>query len=221
MMNRKNRTGGIDNMRKVFVLVLVSLIVMLTMPLIFTNVALANATDAGYINITADAAKQMIDENQSIVILDVRTLAEYKSGHIDGSKLIPLLELEERINAIDGNSAVIVYCRRGVKSEKASKILLDHGFDKVYKMKGGLNAWQDARFPVVYPSLSEKQVNCNSDLRETVAEKIKHSGNVKIELFVMSQCPFGVMAEKAIVPILEEIVTVAPLIPSRVSRSMI
>ena len=203
-MNSKNRTEGIDNMGKVFVVLLASLIVMLTMAVIFTNVALANVTDACYTNITAEEAKQMIDENQSVVILDVRTLAEYKSGHIDGSKLIPLLELEERINAIDGNSAVIVYCRSGIKSEDACNILVNHGYEKVYKMMGGLNAWEDAGFPIVYPGPSKKQAKGNNDLGEIVAEKIEHSGKVKIELFMMSQCPFGVMAEKAIVPILEE-----------------
>jgi rhodanese-related sulfurtransferase len=184
MMNRKNRTGGIDNMRKVFVLVLVSLIVLLTMPLIFTNVALANATDAGYINITADAAKQMIDENQSIVILDVRTLAEYKSGHIDGSKLMPLLELEERINAIDGNSAVIVYCGSGVKSEKASKILLDHGFDKVYNMKGGLNAWQDVGFPVVSGSTANQIFPSNDSLSSEIDDILSSGKPVFLFLYV-------------------------------------
>jgi rhodanese-related sulfurtransferase len=184
MMNRKNRTGGIDNMRKVFVLVLVSLIVLLTMPLIFTNVALANATDAGYINITAEEAKQMIGENQNIVILDVRTLAEYKSGHIDGSKLIPLLELEERINAIDGNSAVIVYCRHGVKSEKASKIFIDHGFDKVYNIMGGLNAWQDAGFPVGSGSTANHIFPSNNSLSSEIDDILSSGKPVFLFLYV-------------------------------------
>ncbi|MGB7001836.1 MAG: rhodanese-like domain-containing protein [Halobacteriota archaeon] len=176
-------------MRKVFVLVLVSLIVMLTMPLIFTNVALADATDAGYITITAEEAKQMMGENQNIVILDVGTSTEYKSGHIAGSKLIPLLELEERINAIDGNSAVIVYCGSGVKSEKASKILLDHGFDKVYNIRGGLNAWQDAGFPVVSGSTANHIFPSNDSLSSEI-EEILNSGKPVFLFLYVDWCHF-------------------------------
>ncbi len=189
LMNRKNRTGGIDNMRKVFVLVLATLIVMLTMAVIFTNVALANVTDADYINITVEEAKQMMDGNQSIVTLDVRILAEYKLGHIDGSKLIPLLELEERINAVDGNSAVIVYCGSGVKSEKASKILLDHGFDKVYNIRGGLNAWQNAGFFVVSGSTAN-QITPSNDSLSSEIEDILSSGKPVFLFLYVDWCHF-------------------------------
>ena len=174
-------------MRKALALLLASLIMMLMMPLMFTSVASANVneiTDAAYITITVDEAKQMMDENQRIVILDVRTLAEYKSGHIDGSKLIPLLELEERINAIDGNSAVIVYCRSGVKSEKDSKILLDHGFDKVYNIRGGLNAWQDAGFPVVSNSATNHICPTNDSLSSKIDGTLSSSKSLFLFLYV-------------------------------------
>ena len=147
---------------------------------------LRRIANAAYITITVDEAKQMMDENQSIVILDVGTSTEYKSGHIDGSKLIPLLKLEERINAIDGNSAVIVYCRSGVKSEKASKILLDHGFDKVYNMMGGLNAWQDAGFPVVSGSTAN-QITPSNDSLSSEIEDILSSGK-PVFLFLDTSC---------------------------------
>ena len=101
----------------------------------------------------------MMDENQSIVILDVRTAAEYNSGHIDGAESLPLSKmgcaacLHAALDKYEDN-ALLVYCRSGIKSEEACNILVNHGYETVYKMKGGLNAWEDAGFPVVADSNS-------------------------------------------------------------------
>jgi thiol-disulfide isomerase/thioredoxin len=103
--------------------------------------------------------------------------------------LIPLLELEERINAIDGNSAVIVYCGSGVKSEKASKILLDHGYDKVYNIMGGLNAWQDAGFPVVSGSTAN-QITPSNDSLSSEIEDIFSSGKPVFLFLYVDWCHF-------------------------------
>ena len=149
-------------MRKAFLLA--SLIVLLLMPLLVTNVASSDVNeiaDATYISITAEEAKRMMDEHQSIVILDVRTAAEYKSGHIAGAESLPLSEMgcAACLNAfLDkyGDKALLVYCKSGIKSEDACNILVNHVYEKVYKMIGGLNAWENAGFPVVAGSTSSE-----------------------------------------------------------------
>lgn len=93
-------------------------------------------------NISAkDARAIMYEEN--VVLLDVRTLEEYESGHIEDAVLLPVDEIEESSasEAIPDKSAqVIVYCRSGVRSADASKKLVTLGYEKVYDL-GGIQSW--------------------------------------------------------------------------------
>ncbi|MGL5351954.1 MAG: rhodanese-like domain-containing protein, partial [Clostridium sp.] len=78
----------------------------------------------------------------NIIILDVRTLEEYNTGHIENSILIPVDELEDLASSklVDKNQKILVYCRSGNRSKTASKILADLGYTKVYDF-GGINSW--------------------------------------------------------------------------------
>ncbi|MEX1377180.1 MAG: rhodanese-like domain-containing protein [Eubacteriales bacterium] len=77
------------------------------------------------------------------LLLDVRTQEEYDAGHIDGSTLIPVTELQSRLDEISDykDKKVLVYCRSGNRSVTASNILLDSGFTQVYNLETGFNAW--------------------------------------------------------------------------------
>jgi len=97
----------------------------------------------GYINVNVSEAKQMIETNPSLVILDVRTLEEYNEGHIENAVLIPVSELESRLDELDGEKDMLVYCRSGGRSATASQILVDNGFANVYNMLGGITAWRN------------------------------------------------------------------------------
>jgi rhodanese-related sulfurtransferase len=97
-------------------------------------------------NITIKAAEGIIN-SQNVVVLDVRAQAAYESGHIAGSKLMPIPELEDRIDGLDKDKAIIVYCGNGGRSEKAREVLVQHGFKNVYNMLGGITAWIDAGLP--------------------------------------------------------------------------
>jgi rhodanese-related sulfurtransferase len=97
-------------------------------------------------NITIKAAEGIIN-SQNVVVLDVRAQAAYESGHIAGSKLMPIPELEDRIDGLDKGKTIIVYCGNGGRSEKAREVLVQHGFKNVYNMLGGITAWIDAGLP--------------------------------------------------------------------------
>lgn len=81
----------------------------------------------------------------SIQILDVRTPGEYGSGHIKGAMLADWNNKEEfkrRVSFIDKNKPVYVYCLSGGRSAAAAKKMRAEGFENVFELKGGINAWK-------------------------------------------------------------------------------
>jgi parallel beta-helix repeat protein len=91
------------------------------------------------------------------VILDVRNQSEYDSGHIRNAKLIPVWQLAERVDELNKSDEILVYCKKGARSQAASLTLADNGFLHVYNMLEGIDAWISAGYPVYikYPSLQE------------------------------------------------------------------
>ena len=77
------------------------------------------------------------------LLLDVRTQAEYDEGHINDPTLIPVDELESRLDEISEykDKPVLVYCRSGNRSVTASNILIQNGFSEVHNLLGGIGAW--------------------------------------------------------------------------------
>jgi rhodanese-related sulfurtransferase len=94
----------------------------------------------GYKNVSTEEAKKLI-ENNEVVVLDVRTPEEFQGGHIPSATLIPLQELENRLNEIDKEKGYLVVCRSGNRSAQASEILTSNGFSTIYNMTGGMNNW--------------------------------------------------------------------------------
>ena len=90
--------------------------------------------------------------DEDYIFLDVRSLEEYKQVHIEGAVLIPVSELEDRLDEIPKDKHIIVYCD-GVgcsRSGKAAVILVDNGFEEVYDMTGeGIIEWQSKGYPVI------------------------------------------------------------------------
>lgn len=74
-------------------------------------------------------------------ILDVREEAEYAFGHIEGSKSIPMGELDARINELDKNQEIYVICRTGKRSDLVAQKLAKSGFTKVYNVLPGMTNW--------------------------------------------------------------------------------
>ena len=108
-------------------------------------------------NLTVNEAKTMLDTDLHLVILDVRTPAEYSLGHLRNAKLIPLDELVERQEELSKSDTILVYCRLGVRSRRASQILASNNFLRVHNMLGGITAWTEAGFPVYSQQSSFKQ----------------------------------------------------------------
>jgi len=100
-----------------------------------------------YADATPKEASEMISQQEAIV-LDVRTQQEYNSGYIADALLIPLSELESRLDELNPSEHILVYCRSGHRSREAAWILVAHGFTHVYNIEGGIVQWQDQGFPI-------------------------------------------------------------------------
>ena len=85
------------------------------------------------------------------LVLDVRDDQEFAGGHIADAKHIPAAQLEARIGELRRykDKPLIVNCQGGVRSAKACDVLRKHEFSKVHNLQGGLNAWIQAKLPVV------------------------------------------------------------------------
>lgn len=102
--------------------------------------------------LTIPELKNKLDAGEDVLVLDVRTPEDYtgEQGHIAGSMLLPLDELEQRIHELDGylEKPVVVICRTDRKSAKAAQILARNGFADVHVAKMGMTDWNQNAYPV-------------------------------------------------------------------------
>ena len=98
---------------------------------------------SSYKSITTDEAKTALNTDKNIILLDVRTPAEYRQGHIPNSTLIPVDEFQKALNELKNKDAkIFVYCRSGARSATASKMLANWGYTDVSNVLGGISAWK-------------------------------------------------------------------------------
>jgi phage shock protein E len=82
------------------------------------------------------------------LVIDVRTPAEYASGHVPGAVNIPFDQVAKRIAEVDAPHGVALYCMVGPRARKGESALLAAGYESVFHLEGGLAAWQAAGLPV-------------------------------------------------------------------------
>ena len=97
--------------------------------------------------ISVQELKQKLDSGE-ISVLDVREPHEYAVANI-GAPLVPLGELPERMAELDRDRPLAVHCKSGARSARAVKLLKDAGFENVYNVAGGINAWSEEIDPNV------------------------------------------------------------------------
>ena len=105
---------------------------------------------ANFESITPQQAQILLANDQNVTLLDVRTVEEFKEGHLRGAKLIPLSVLEKNLDKLtsDKNKKIIVYCRSGNRSVAASRILNKHGFVPL-NVKGGIIGFMREKAEIV------------------------------------------------------------------------
>jgi len=125
------------------------------LPVLLAMTALAFAAGAaGPASIDPKALNDRIAwADRSLVVLDVRTSAEYADGHIPGAVNIPHDELAKRIEELANarDSDVVVYCKTGPRATEAIGVLQKQGFKRVYHLAGDYARWSEEKRPVVKP----------------------------------------------------------------------
>jgi len=92
-------------------------------------------------NISTNELEQVLQDDKTIQLIDVRETDEYAGGHIRQAKNLPLSELAERTNELDADRPLHVICLAGGRSMNASTYLEQAGFD-VTNVDGGMMSWQ-------------------------------------------------------------------------------
>jgi rhodanese-related sulfurtransferase len=94
---------------------------------------------------------KLIDGGNVALILDVRSMEEYRSstGHLKGAQLVPHTEISSKLAALKPfkDKTILVYCHSGRRSNMAATFLAENGFTKVIDMSGGITGWLSAGLP--------------------------------------------------------------------------
>lgn len=137
-------------MKKVIIIIIALILVIALGMVYYLNVSKEKQVEQNnsnsknsYKSISQEEAKKIMDTQTNIVILDVRTEEEYKEGHIKNAMLIPVDEIANRAESElkDKEQEILVYCRSGNRSKKASQILADKGYTNI-KEFGGIKDWK-------------------------------------------------------------------------------
>lgn len=93
------------------------------------------------LQITAKELQKKLHENLKPLVLDVREPDEFEFAHISGSLHIPLNQIPQRKDEIDSSSGCVVICHHGIRSQYAASYLANSGFNQIYNLSGGIDAW--------------------------------------------------------------------------------
>lgn len=77
------------------------------------------------------------------LLLDVREPWEYQICHIDGSQLIPMNQIPNKLSEFSPEQEMIIICHHGIRSRMVANYLVNNGFTKIINLTGGVAAWAE------------------------------------------------------------------------------
>lgn len=94
-------------------------------------------------------ATRLLNQDDGVVV-DVRGDGEFRQGHVINAVNLPLQYLPDQIQKLEKfrQRPVVTVCKTGQQSARAGGILRSRGFEKVYTLSGGLQAWESANLPL-------------------------------------------------------------------------
>jgi len=103
------------------------------------------------IEIDVESVSSLQKGNDTFVLLDVREQDEHETANIDGSLLIPMSELQDRMSELEDHRGclIVVHCHHGGRSMQVTEALRGQGFEKVQNMTGGIDQWSQQIDPAV------------------------------------------------------------------------
>jgi rhodanese-related sulfurtransferase len=93
----------------------------------------------------------MVQKDKKLIIIDVRTVEEFNSGHIKGAINIDIRQPNalSKIDKLDHNAKYIVHCRTNRRSKNVVDYMVQQKFIAVYQMVDGMNGWVQNNLPLV------------------------------------------------------------------------
>ncbi len=121
---------------------------------VVASCGLQSTTDIPINNVDVNTARDLVTQNKTVIVLDVRTPEEYAIGHIEGALNINIAEADfsKRVSKLDRDKTYIIHCSANVKNGRSAKsleIMSSFGFDKLLNMEGGIIAWEQSGYPIV------------------------------------------------------------------------
>lgn len=105
---------------------------------------------AGVLDVTVEEASDLIQGGAGVVVLDVRTPAEFAEGHIEGAVNLDVMSdtFIEDLAKLDKGARYVVHCRSGKRSAKAVEAMKAAEIQSIAHMNSGMNGWSAAGLPV-------------------------------------------------------------------------
>lgn len=104
---------------------------------------------SAYKEISIDEFRARRQANPLAKVVDVRTEAEYRAGHIEGAIVIPLDQFRAKAGSLlNRNDEILLYCHDGPMGSEAAIILTQQGYTNVANMRGGINQWIRQGLPI-------------------------------------------------------------------------
>ena len=124
-------------MNPIFVITLVAVAIVFFMA--FKGIRQSNA----FLNLDVKSFAEKIMKDKEVIILDVRTSAEFAEGAIKGAINIDVnaSNFKEKVSTLDKEKSYLIYCRSGMRSVKACNIMSENGYRQLFNLLGGYQAW--------------------------------------------------------------------------------
>ena len=91
--------------------------------------------------LSAIELKERLARGDDLFLLDVREPMEFRYAKIEGSMLIPLQQIPQRLDELNSQREIVVICHHGIRSLQAAHYLTHQGFSKILNLAGGIDAW--------------------------------------------------------------------------------
>jgi len=137
---------------------------------------------------TSEFDELKADENT--VVLDITEDIEYMVYHIEGAVHIPWGQLRQRLNELDKNKKIVVYCAIGVRSYNAARTLMQEGFSDVYVLEGGTGFYKSQHF--VKPNIASAVKIESKTVKEEKKDEIPQIDIKSLDCTGL-QCPGPIM----------------------------
>ena len=114
-------------------------------------VSLVAQAQTGPAHLQAQQAAQWLESDKNVVVLDIRTADEFRTGHLKNAVNVDYTapDFEQQLAKLDRSKPYLLHCALGGRSTKALPVLQKLGFKDVRHLDGGIQAWQNAKLPVV------------------------------------------------------------------------